>query len=60
MERVVSDNIFWPKNTYKFILTKKYKKIKSDKNDHLSRRHFLRNCRPVIWIIITNVQQYRW
>jgi hypothetical protein len=24
------------------------------------RRHFLWNCRPVIWIITASVQQYRW
>jgi hypothetical protein len=29
-------------------------------DDVRRRRHFLRNCRPVIWIIIAYVQQYRW
>jgi hypothetical protein len=30
------------------------------KNDALRRRYFRLNCRQVIWMIVSNIQQYKW
>lgn len=39
---------------------KKFTKIWSGTNKNFRRKKFLMNCRRVIWIIIFNVQQYKW
>jgi hypothetical protein len=36
-----------------------YIKAFNKKNYNLRRRHFLSKCRRIIWIIVSNVQQYR-
>jgi hypothetical protein len=42
-----------------FILTNNLEAIRNlTQNDKLSRRHFLLNCRQVIWIVISTVQHY--
>ena len=41
-------------------LYKGQKNAKLQRNGKLSRRPFLLNCRPVIWIIISDGQQCRW
>lgn len=51
MERNFPDNLFLTRNKDIFIPTTRFKKIL---NDNLMRRHFLFNCRQIIWIIVSN------
>ena len=43
-----------------FMLIKTYRKYEIWQTNENLRRHFLLNCRRVIYIIIPNVQPYRW
>jgi hypothetical protein len=57
--RAVTDNPFWLREN---ILTDEKWTINMrwQTNDNLRRMHFRLNCRQVIWIIVSNIQQYKW
>jgi hypothetical protein len=51
--------IFWPRQTIYWYLWKIYKIVKWQTNGSW-RSHYALHCRPVKWITISTVQQYRW
>ena len=56
---VVTDSPFWPRKSV-CPYGEMCRNMKGQVNYSLRRRHFALNRRPVVWIIISNVHQYRW
>ena len=60
--------LLWGGSFQKFTLTKRkdalmknlQKNVKWQTNESLRMRHFHLNCQHVIWVMISNIQQYRW
>lgn len=60
MEIFVPDNVFSPRSIY-IIFMKNVKKVCNPKtSNHLKKRHFLLNCRRVVFVVTSCVTQHRW
>jgi hypothetical protein len=58
MGKVFPENLFWPRRKYSYLRKKLITKWRRQYSNNI-RRHFFLNCRQVICIITSSVQQYR-